>query len=1555
MQINIRNEIACELNVPTAELDDSLSFTALGGHSLSALRLVSTCRRIGLDLALGELLQDIPIKDIISRSTGIYDTAGGLPVPEDTDPSHSDVSFKVNITPSPSPSGPSTRCSTPDTLVTTGSQDAAKVSIPEMQLSLIQSTLANPGNNILAYHHMCSLADLPAMRAAWQQVLEAEPIFRTEFRIEHDRGYLVDTGVTPYRWREVQVPNWEALQVERGKRPSFDNVAFEFQVITIAGDASVACILWHVHHAFIDGFSMQLVMRKVSRAVAGYPVGAGPSFAAIARERDQMVKGRESDARQYWETKREVLEAAASEIRMPRCHVARRSREFWNKVATFMIDVAQSDLLAYAARHHVTVPSVYYAAWALVLSIICDSNLVLLGVVMSGRSLPVPGILNVIGSLVNTLPMGVEVSLGMDTNGFINGVFRQLLQLSAFDWSPPEHGYRRRFSSVLAMQFDIGGHAGTTNEPSSRMNSEIPISITVEDTQAIHLQFAPEYQETQIQLIGTLFARAISCLMRTNYTISMCLEDMLLVSDRQTLLNYGNCLSGLTTETSVHDDLVVLMKAAAAENPEFCAAHQRAQSMSYQELDSWSDCVAIHLSMYISKGDVVCVHARPCMHWLVAIYGILKVGGVYCPLNSKLDPELRNSMFQSSGATAYLTPSAGETKYRPRASRYVWAVEDLLQRQDDNVQDEFEYIPCPEGNAYLCFTSGSTGKPKGVLCAHRGLVAFQRDLEVRLHAQPGRRIAQTMSVSFDGSIHEIFSALGYGATLVLPTPEDPFSHLSDVDSCIFTPSLAATLNPRDYPNLRYVYLVGEQVTQDTNDRWAASAVLYNMYGPTEATCGATIKRLLPGHKVTIGRPNPTTRIYILDRNGRLAPPGVMGQIYLAGIQVSNGYIGQSDLTSERFFPDSIRRGLGERMYATGDTGYWDGDGDLVCLGRNDRQTKLRGFRLDLDDLEVRITKLPGVARAAVARRGDDLVALVQPVTVCAAECRKYMAAVLPTHAIPRYIIPVEQFPMTPVGKLDYRAIAQTADVRHSPSPSTEMSPTEHRVAGIWADILSVDKAKISPDSNFTAAGGHSLLQLRLAGRLNKAFNCSVPMTDIVKAATLRDLSQEIDKLQKQECRKAQRLPPDMGEGSISRMEREWISKYECCTSNASFTVSFACRLDTAVDLARLKQSWDSVLEAHQILRSRYRVCAGRHRRVFSGHAPVAQRVNEYSVLEEINRPFDIANDDLIRVTISPDTLLVTMSHIICDLTTMQLLLCDVERIYNGAEVLGHRPVYMAADAWHRVAADADLAFWASYLKDSPLSKTKRESYAGTSRVSMVPRETALALEDFLRTSHFSHHQLALAAVALALQANHDSIDSVIGGPFLNRWSEPDMSTIGLFLEPLPFRIQFDPKSVPYADAHGFLQSVKCSSQAAISHAIPWQELVCHLGVTPEFPNHPLFETMVTFHTKSGGLSLRVDGVEPLYTWSEGAKFGLMCEFTTLSDGDICLRLEYDEGIYAPHNICNIEHRILTALGLLIRNAPWPEVTGQLCEVDGEETSVAPRHEGSLFLPPLKRT
>ncbi|RHZ46026.1 uncharacterized protein CDV56_102363 [Aspergillus thermomutatus] len=1530
MQEQIVEEIARALNVSTEEVDLSLTFAHLGGHSLAALKLAGACKQRGIGISVGEILQCSSITDLIScarpisASSHIGKTVDAITTVNPTEdflcPSKEQTTSNTLCFPFP-------RCQTPGSTTAPDSSDAQKVSIPEMQLSLIRGSLTRPGHNILAYSRRCPAGQLPAMKAAWQHVLEWEEIFRTEFQIEDGQEYLIGSGFTPSQWTEVTVRDQAALEVELMQPPSFTGVGWKFRTITIAED-DTAHLLWHVHHALIDGYSMKILLDKVSHVMAGLSILPGPSFVTVARMREIQIEQRRAEAIAYWQSQRESLERATGEIALPCLATSVKQSSFWNGLATYPVDVTPFELEQYAQCHGVTVASIYYASWALVLSRLCDSDCVLFGAVMSGRSLPVAGILEVVGSLVNTLPIVVTVEDSIHTTAFVKKVFEQLAELAAYDWTVPEHGYHRRFSSPGDARLPL---------PSSRMNSEIPLSLLIETDGKICVQFSEQrYHKQQIDFVGLQFSRMVARLLRSPNTVGMCVEEMVSLQDRQMLFQLGNCLSGLTTETSVDEDLVTLIKKAASKDPLACAVQKLDQTMSYEELDRWSDCVAGHLATVVQKGDIVCVHAEPSIYWIVAVYAVLKAGGVYCPLNAKFDPELRSSMFELSAAAVYLTPSTAEKKCRPSTSHHCWAVEDLLQQHPEaQGGPEQGHEADPAANAYLCFTSGSTGKPKGVLCTHRGLVAFQRDREVRLFAEPGRKIAQIMSLSFDGSIHELFSALSYGATLVLPHPHEPFSHLLEVDSCILTPSLAATMDPKDYPNLVTVYLVGEQVTQEVNDRWGSCTTLYNMYGPTEATCGASIKRLLPGRCVTIGRPNPSTRIYILDQHRRLVPRGMTGQIYLGGVQVSNGYLNQPGLTNDRFHADSVCRGLRERMYATGDIGYWNNEGELVCLGRNDRQIKLRGFRLDLEDIEARISSIQGVNAAAVTRHEDDLIALVQPSSISAAWCKERMASVLPAHAIPRYIIPVDRFPMTMAGKLDYKELPNWLERTRTAPVATHMSPTERRIAKSWCDLLGqVKTEEIAPDSSFVAMGGHSLLQLRLASRLSAEFGRTVPLAVIVNALSLRDMARHVDKLVTRGCHLTTHPVSQMGPNDVSRMEAEWLAKYGSnnnsggTTNVTTFNVSFACSLPPSIDMDRLCASWNTVMAHHRILRSRYlvsdRACPVR---VYSHQPPAAQLVDNLDGRAEINRPFHVDREDLIRVLISPTLMVVVVSHLICDLTTMRLLLKQVEDEYHGNVLQPASIPYETADAWQRQASEEDLAFWTTYLKDVPRPESQRSSYSGRSRVSIISKETADAVTQFVQSSPFTHHQLALAAVAVALQAGNDRVDVLLGGPFANRWSENDMKTVGLFLEPLPIRIRF--AADHSSDAQAFLRCVLCSSQAALAHAVPWQDLLCHLGVTPEYPNHPLFETMVTFHERQDALTFSLDNANTLLSWSNGAKFGLMCELTALPDGHILLRLEYDDSIWDEVEIGRVERSIARSLELLAQNSSYADMINTL--------------------------
>lgn len=722
-----------------------------------------------------------------------------------------------------------------------------------------------------------------------------------------------------------------------------------------------------------------------------------------------------------------------------------------------------------------------------------------------------------------------------------------------------------------------------------------------------------------------------------------------------------------------------------------------------------------------------------------------------------------------------------------------------------------------------------------------------------------------------------------------------------------------------------------------------------MYGPTEGTGGATIQRLLPGKPVTIGAPNPSSRVYILDRNQLLVPPGVAGEIYLAGVQVARGYIGRPDETKSRFFPDHIFGHPGERMYKTGDRGYWNSEGEVICIGRNDRQIKLRGFRLDLNDLEIRIAQaVPALTAVAVAQKQDFLVALIQPSTLDVAHVRSKIAKVLPAHAMPRMIEAVDRFPMTPIGKVDYKEITNIVKPTNRLASKHSESPSEQILIGAWREALQLGEGVIvDGDSNFADLGGHSLAQLLLVSRLSQLFDCQISYSTVATSITLRDLAQAIDVLKGQSIHAlAAAAESTLGEHTCSPMEREWWLKYKLKAGSSAFNVNLVCALDqSAVDIERLMNAWNIVLARHRILRCRYIVD---HRmglqRTYSDTAPQVVRERSVDVVKEINHPFKLRRDNPIRVTIADDRIVVVASHIICDLTTLQILLREVQMVYRGGILPSTRQSYMETTVWNQRATSSNLDFWSKRLENAPAcsyglpSISDRVSYNGTSHLCKVATTTYKRLTNFATTHKFTLHQMALAAVALALQTTTNETDIMLGGPYFNRSTAADLETVGLFLEPLPFRIQYRPSSST-ASCTSYLRSVQKSSKSSLSHAVPWTQLLEHLNVNPSFPNNPLLETMVTFHADPDALQLSIPGIDPLLTWTEGAKFKLLVEFCAVSDKTLLLRIEYDSQIFSVAHVRRIQKLILEALEVLMTEMPLVEAKDRLRRINEEAMAV----------------
>ncbi|KAL4741677.1 hypothetical protein BDV11DRAFT_168043 [Aspergillus similis] len=1120
----------------------------------------------------------------------------------------------------------------------------------------------------------------------------------------------------------------------------------------------------------------------------------------------------------------------------------------------------------------------------------------------------------------------------------------------------PKLGYEcprfrpRRLQPHAAPRSILMDRAGKWLPPSfARQSTNIPLSMIVTDSGSILLQYSPQrYRHCDVEGAGRTLKQVLISLCQPDNTLDVCLSATLSAADLAALRSMGNCNSSTTTKSSVKHDLVILFEGTARKHPSAVAIERADQQITYAELEKASGRIARILRDKIDPEEVVAVHADGSINWIVSIYAVLRAGGTYCPLHKAHHQEYRDSLFATSTARFFLATTSEALACEPSTAHSTYNVEAILAEPEldsDMCGITPRAQPRPWQRAYVCFTSGTTGKPKGVMCTHQGLVAFQRDYEVRLRATVGTRVAQVMSPAFDGSIHEVFSALSYGATLVLRSEGGAFGHLSSVDSALLTPSIASVLNPEHLPQLKAVYLVGEAVPQAVCNNWASRTVLYNMYGPTEATCGATIKRLRAGQPVTIGGPNPSTRLYILDNRQQLAPLGRIGEIYLAGVQVAQGYIGRPELNAERFLPDPICSGLGEYMYRTGDRGYWNDAGEIVFLGRADRQIKLQGFRIDLEDLEARVLgACKGAHAVAITRRNDDLVCMIQTASSDIGAMRTTIRTAVPGFAVPTYIYAVTQLPMTAMGKIDYKAIAESVDVAQQREVSFE-TETESLVAATWRQVLNLgahDAAKLGSRSSFVDLGGHSLQQLRLAARLTAVFGEQITVQMIARLSTLRELAGTIDKMKEGRSSPAKITLQSgpQGEYKLSPMEEEWWQKYQLDCSSSAFNVSYVARYDPdKVSRSRLINAWNLVLARHDAFRSRYVQRDNRRNsvvRILAPYPPRVDKLRSVNVRMEVNRPFNLPCASPVRVTVTKDTFAAVWSHIICDYTALGTVLNEVAATYHANTLpppVQPHYIHLVADA--ASPPPCHLNFWTEYLGDVHGSKPsylsngmRRTSYRGKSSVARIPSSLWRRMQAQAAASDVTMQQFLLAAVALAVSADDEAkrpLDIRLGVPFINRHSEAEMNAIGLFLEPLPVRVRFGEKGTsskePPHSLADYLDSVQRSCQNSLSYAVPWHALLAHLGIDAqeELPDHPLMNCVVSFHdsrhaptehtlaqsvatgdAKEGGpwsLFALGDGVEPQYVWSEGSKFMLMVECMAIDDDTLILRLEYDTACY----------------------------------------------------------
>jgi amino acid adenylation domain-containing protein len=598
---------------------------------------------------------------------------------------------------------------------------------------------------------------------------------------------------------------------------------------------------------------------------------------------------------------------------------------------------------------------------------------------------------------------------------------------------------------------------------------------------------------------------------------------------QQLLVEWNDTHTDYPRNACIHE----LFEAQVERTPEAVAIVFGNQSLTYRQLNQQANQLAHYLQkLGVKPGAMVGICVERSLDMVVGFLAIIKIGAGYVPLDPTYPKERLDLMLGDSRITALLVHKPTKPNITTQIAHLV-----CLDAERERIACESEQNLCSEvtadSTAYVMYTSGSTGKPKGIAIPHRAISRLVFDTNY-IRIESNDRIAQASNASFDAATFEIWGALLHGARLVgisrdvVLSPQDFAAQLWDQGiSILFLTTALFNQLARETPNafrsIRTLLFGGEAV-----DPLWVSVVLRNdpperllhVYGPTESTTFTTwylVRDVAEGGAtVPIGCPISNTQVYILDSHFNPAPVGVPGELCISGDGLARGYLNRPDLTAEKFLPNPFGA-PGARLYRTGDLVRYLPNGNIEFLGRIDHQVKLRGFRIELGEIEATLAQTPGVSEAVVLAREDRpdekrLVAYLIPQagrSPTARELREALQSKLPDYMIPSAFVTLDAFPLTPNGKVDRRALpipeGRSSEAEGFIAPRT---PTEEILAGIWANVLGVER--ISVNDSFFEMGGHSLLATQVISRVRQAFEVELPLRRLFESPTVAGLAECIE-------------------------------------------------------------------------------------------------------------------------------------------------------------------------------------------------------------------------------------------------------------------------------------------------------------------------------------------------------------------------------------------------------------------------------------------------------------
>lgn len=1072
-----------------------------------------------------------------------------------------------------------------------------------LQYSMLFYTLLEPGSGVFCEQQVFRIGatlNHPAFEAAWRVVIAQTPALRTSFHWEDLEKPVqvvhqnIEFTVPLLDWRALSSPSNEQEQLqsylEAERKQGFPVGNVPLMRITLMLLPNHACqFVWTFHHILLDGWSWQHVIQDVAEVYQAILTGREPTLPVRPPYADYIgwVQNQNLNrAEHYW---RQMLQGFSlpTSLRLQRSFPSLDRALDRVGSAEHVLRLFHHDTKAihqFIRTQHLTLSTLLQGAWSLVLSRYSGELEVLFGSVVSGRPAELNNIESMVGLLINTLPMRIEVCSDAIVETWLQALQAQHLEARQYEytsmhqirqWSEVPVGVDLFESIFIVQNFPLAQFGETSEatqvESHSFGQTNVPLSVMAawsgDQLQLTFVYHQDRYTQAGIEQLATHYRTVLLALIQAPKA-AIRNVSMLQSGERQQVVEQWN---DTTVADAFEDSIIGQFEARCDQDPDATAFCCRGQVLTYAQLNDSANCLAKNLvAAGVGSESVVGVHVERSLDWAVCFMAILKAGAVYLPLDPSYPEVWLLRVVEEAEAAVVLT---GDMRLCLPAGVKVMEVAKPPAGEADDRAPNLGLVSAPHDLAYIIYTSGSTGRPKGIEVEHQQILNRLAWMWDTYPFAADEVCSQKTAAGFVDSIWELLGGLLQGLPTVIITdaekqdPNDLIRILGEhqVTRLWLVPTLLEMmLNCCDdlaarLPKLTFWVSSGEPLSTGLYQRFHSAlphAVLYNLYGTSEVWDATWFD---PHHEgqittptVPIGRPIWNMRAYVLDRNLEPLPIGLVGELWIGGVGLARGYLHDDRLNRERFVADRFSDEAGAKLYRTGDLARFLPNGNLEFLGRADQQINVGGNRVEPAEIEAAVVGLPGIREALVTLvdgqpQGGRLVLYVVaepgPGQWTSDALGEQLADLLPSYMRPTAVVWLEALPTTPSGKRDRKHLPiPRSDPPGAFRDDTPANYTERTLSDLVGQLLSLPGVPVQAHL-FNDLGFHSLLATRLLSQVRDIFNVNLDLRIIFESPTIRQLAQIINTASEQDkdeqvesiLTDLMDLPPDEAEDLIEQI------------------------------------------------------------------------------------------------------------------------------------------------------------------------------------------------------------------------------------------------------------------------------------------------------------------------------------------------------------------------------------------------------------------------------------